>query len=50
VKLIVAALAFPGWVTLWMAVAIGDMGLSLTVVLNSLRLGGIKAERLESAA
>ncbi len=50
VKLIVAALAFPGWVTLWMAVAIGDMGLSLAVILNSLRLGGIKAERLESAA
>ena len=48
VKLIVAALAFPGWVTLWMAVAIGDMGLSLTVILNSLRLGGIKAERRES--
>ena len=45
VKLIVAALAFPGWVTLWMAVAIGDMGLSLTVILNSLRLGRIKAER-----
>jgi Cd2+/Zn2+-exporting ATPase len=50
VKLIVAALAFPGWVTLWMAVAIGDMGLSLAVILNSLRLGGIKAERLESAS
>jgi Cd2+/Zn2+-exporting ATPase len=50
VKLVVAALAFPGWVTLWMAVAIGDMGLSLAVILNSLRLGGIKAERLESAA
>ena len=50
VKLMVAALAFPGWVTLWMAVAIGDMGLSLAVILNSLRLGGIKAERLESAA
>ena len=48
VKLIVAALAFPGWVTLWMAVAIGDMGLSLAVILNSLRLGGIKAKRLES--
>jgi Cd2+/Zn2+-exporting ATPase len=47
VKLIVAALAFPGWVTLWMAVAIGDMGLSLTVILNSLRLGGIKANRQE---
>jgi Cd2+/Zn2+-exporting ATPase len=50
VKLVVAALAFPGWVTLWMAVAIGDMGLSLAVILNSLRLGGIKAERLDSAA
>jgi Cd2+/Zn2+-exporting ATPase len=50
VKLIVAALAFPGLVTLWMAVAIGDMGLSLAVILNSLRLGGIKAERLESAS
>jgi Cd2+/Zn2+-exporting ATPase len=50
VKLIVAALAFPGLVTLWMAVAIGDMGLSLAVILNSLRLGDIKAERLESAA
>jgi len=50
VKLMVAALAFPGWVTLWMAVAIGDMGLSIAVILNSLRLGGIKAERLESAA
>jgi Cd2+/Zn2+-exporting ATPase len=48
VKLIVAALAFPGWVTLWMAVAIGDMGLSLVVILNSLRLGGIKAKRQES--
>ncbi len=50
VKLVVAALAFPGWVTLWMAVAIGDMGLSLAVIINSLRLGGIKAERLKSAA
>jgi Cd2+/Zn2+-exporting ATPase len=50
VKLVVAALAFPGWVTLWMAVAIGDMGLSLAVILNSLRLGGIKADRPESAA
>lgn len=50
VKLMVAALAFPGWVTLWMAVAIGDMGLSIAVILNSLRLGGIKAERRESAS
>jgi Cd2+/Zn2+-exporting ATPase len=42
VKLAVAALAFPGYVSLWMAVAIGDMGLSLAVILNSIRLGGIK--------
>lgn len=41
VKLVVAALAFPGLVSLWMAVAVGDMGLSLAVILNSLRLGGI---------
>ncbi len=44
VKLAVAALAFPGIVTLWMAVAIGDAGLSLAVVLNSMRLGRIKAD------
>ena len=44
VKLGVAVLAFFGVVSLWIAVAVGDMGLSLTVILNSLRLGGIKAE------
>jgi len=44
VKLLVAALTIPGWVTLWMAVAVGDMGLSLTVILNSMRLGRIKAK------
>ncbi len=43
VKLIVAVLAFLGLVSLWLAVAVGDMGLSLTVILNSIRLGGIKA-------
>lgn len=42
VKLLVAVLAFPGLVSLWMAVAVGDMGLSLTVILNSIRLGGIR--------
>jgi Cd2+/Zn2+-exporting ATPase len=42
VKLAVAALAFPGYVSLWMAVAVGDMGLSLAVILNSMRLGGIE--------
>jgi Cd2+/Zn2+-exporting ATPase len=43
VKLIVAVLAFLGLVSLWLAVAVGDMGLSLAVILNSIRLGGIKA-------
>ena len=44
VKLMVAVLAFPGWITLWIAVAVGDMGLSLAVILNSMRLGRIKAQ------
>lgn len=33
------ALALPGMVSLWVAVAVGDMGLSLAVILNALRLG-----------
>jgi len=44
VKLSFAALVFPGLVTLWMAVAIGDMGLSLAVILNAMRLASIKIE------
>ncbi|MBA7602634.1 Cadmium-transporting ATPase [subsurface metagenome] len=43
VKLGVAVLAFFGYASLWMAVALGDMGLSLGVILNSLRLGSIRA-------
>ncbi|MDP6458083.1 MAG: cation-translocating P-type ATPase [Candidatus Bathyarchaeota archaeon] len=43
VKLMVAVLAIPGWITLWIAVAVGDMGLSLAVILNAMRLGRIKA-------
>ena len=39
IKLLFAILVFPGLVTLWMAVAIGDMGVSLGVILNALRLG-----------
>jgi Cd2+/Zn2+-exporting ATPase len=39
----VAVLAIPGWITLWIAVAVGDMGLSLAVILNAMRLGRIKA-------
>ena len=33
-----AIFVFPGIVTLWMAVGFGDMGLSLLVILNSMRL------------
>jgi Cd2+/Zn2+-exporting ATPase len=40
IKVTVAALVFMGLATLWMAVAIGDMGTSLLVILNALRLGG----------
>jgi Cd2+/Zn2+-exporting ATPase len=45
VKLGVALLALTGFVTLWVAVAVGDMGLSLAVILNALRLGRIRPER-----
>lgn len=38
-----AVLAFPGLVTLWLAVAVGDMGLSLAVILNAMRLSLVKA-------
>jgi Cd2+/Zn2+-exporting ATPase len=34
-----AVLAIPGIITLWLAVGIGDMGLSLAVILNALRIG-----------
>ena len=40
-----AVLAFPGFITLWLAVAIGDMGLSLAVILNAMRLSLIKARK-----
>lgn len=39
IKASFAILAVVGLVTLWMAVAIGDMGLSLAVILNALRIG-----------
>ncbi len=41
-----AVLAFPGIVTLWMAVAFGDMGLSLLVIVNAMRLSVLKPEHL----
>ncbi len=39
-----AILAFPGIVTLWMAVAFGDMGLSLLVIVNAIRLSVLNPE------
>jgi Cd2+/Zn2+-exporting ATPase len=42
VKSSFAILAVFGFVTLWMAVAFGDMGLSLAVILNALRIGNGK--------
>jgi len=39
VKLGIATLAVVGLVTLWMAVAFGDMGLSFAVIVNALRIG-----------
>lgn len=40
-----AILAFPGIMPLWLAVAIGDMGLTLGVILNSLRIGRVKKNK-----
>lgn len=39
-----AILAFPGLITLWLAVALGDMGLSLAVILNAMRISLIKSK------
>jgi Cd2+/Zn2+-exporting ATPase len=44
VKFSLAALVFPGLITLWLAVAIGDMGLSLAVILNAMRLSRVRSE------
>jgi Cd2+/Zn2+-exporting ATPase len=42
VKFTLAVLAFPGLISLWVAVAVGDMGLSLAVILNAMRLARIR--------
>jgi Cd2+/Zn2+-exporting ATPase len=42
VKLALTVLAFPGLVTLWMAILIGDLGISLGVIANALRLNRFK--------
>ncbi len=42
VKFSLALLVFPGLITLWIGVAVGDMGLSLAVILNAMRLSRIR--------
>jgi Cd2+/Zn2+-exporting ATPase len=42
IKFSLAALVFPGLISLWLAVAVGDMGLSLAVILNAMRLSQVK--------
>jgi len=42
VKLLIVALAAIGSITLWMAVVLGDVGLTLLVILNSIRISGVK--------
>jgi Cd2+/Zn2+-exporting ATPase len=42
VKLLIVALAALGAITLWMAVVLGDVGLTLLVILNSIRISGVK--------
>ena len=46
VKAIATLLVFPGWLTLWMAV-LSDMGATLLVILNGLRLLSLKPEDLD---
>jgi Cd2+/Zn2+-exporting ATPase len=37
-----AVLVFPGYVTLWMAVLFGDLGLTFVVILNAMRISRVK--------
>jgi Cd2+/Zn2+-exporting ATPase len=43
-----AIFTFPGFITLWLAVAVGDMGLSLAVILNAMRLSLVKSQAAPS--
>jgi Cd2+/Zn2+-exporting ATPase len=44
IKFSLAALVFPGLISLWLAVALGDMGLSLAVILNAMRLSRVESQ------
>jgi len=50
IKVAIAVLVFTGLATLWMAVAIGDMGASLVVILNALRLGIVSRDQRAHAS
>ncbi|MBN1683663.1 cadmium-translocating P-type ATPase [Candidatus Bathyarchaeota archaeon] len=41
-KFMIIMLTIPGWISLWLAVGLGDMGLTLFVIINSLKLSKIK--------
>jgi Cd2+/Zn2+-exporting ATPase len=41
-----ALLVFPGYVTLWMAVLFGDLGLTFVVILNAMRISKVKPRAL----
>jgi Cd2+/Zn2+-exporting ATPase len=43
IKGVLTVMAVPGMINLWVAVGVGDMGLSLAVILNALRLTRMKA-------
>jgi len=43
IKAIATLLVFPGWLTLWLAI-VADMGATLLVTLNALRLLGVKSD------
>ena len=45
IKVSLAILTILGHVTLWLAVGIGDMGLSLAVILNAMRLSVVEAPK-----
>ncbi|RYD04798.1 hypothetical protein N752_12800 [Desulforamulus aquiferis] len=45
IKLLAVLAVFPGWLTLWLAI-LADMGATILVTLNSLRLLSIKQEQV----
>ena len=44
IKLVAVIAVFPGWLTLWLAI-LADMGASILVTLNGIRLVGFKTDR-----